>query len=378
MSSIAKIAATASIVFTALAVVGYKYWDYVTNPWTRDGKVRAEVIQIAPRLSGLLVRAPIKDNQLVKQGDFLFEIDPRPFKEAVDQARANLDKTRDDINALQSQVTAAKASVDQYQSQTEQAKIEVEGYETNAEQLRADFERAQQLVASGTISKQVYDARYAAYQISTDKLNRAKFRLIEATAALAQANAQLARAVAALGAPGEDNAQLRAAQAVLKTAELNLEFTQVKAPVDGYVTNLQLKVGDSVVAHQPVVALININSFYVHAFFRETFVGNIQAGDRAVVTLMSYPDHPLEGRVDSVGWGIALQDGSTGFQLLPNVSPTFEWIRLAQRVPVRIHLQNVPSDVKLRVGTTASVLVMTGTNEKHGGKQVPPVPRMLQ
>ena len=101
-------------------------------------------------------------------------------------------------------------------------------------------------------------------------------------------------------------------------------------------------------------------------------------GDRAVVTLMTYPDTPLEGRVDSIGWGIAQQDGSTGFELLPNVSPTFEWIRLAQRVPVRIRLDNIPDGIALRVGTTSSVLVMKGTAGKDGGGKVRPAPRLLQ
>ena len=93
-----------------------------------------------------------------------------------------------------------------------------------------------------------------------------------------------------------------------------------------YVTNLQLRVGDSAVANQPMLAVIDANSFYVQAFFRETFAGNFQKGDRAVVTLMSYPDTPLEGSVDSIGWGIAQQNGSTGFEQLPSVKPTFEWI----------------------------------------------------
>jgi multidrug resistance efflux pump len=109
----------------------------------------------------------------------------------------------------------------------------------------------------------------------------------------------------------------------LLTARLNLEFTQVKAPVDGYITNLQVKDGDQVVANQPVVALVDIHTFYVDGFFRETFVGRIRPGDQAVVTLMSYPHRPLQGRVDSLGWGIAQKDGSPGYQLLPSVSPTF-------------------------------------------------------
>jgi multidrug resistance efflux pump len=100
--------------------------------------------------------------------------------------------------------------------------------------------------------------------------------------------------------------------------------------------------------------------------------------DDAVVTLMSYPDLPLLGRVDSVGWGIAQQDGSTGQDLLPNISPTFEWIRLAQRVPVRIHLEAVPDGVELRVGTTASVMVRTGTAGDEAGAPASAAPSALQ
>ena len=150
------------------------------------------------------------------------------------------------------------------------------------------------------------------------------------------------------------------------------------ASVDGYVTNLNLRLGSQAVANQPALALVDTASFWVHGYFRETMIADVNPGDRAIVTLMTYPDKPLEGRVDSLGWGIAQEDGSTGSDLLPNISPTFEWIRLAQRVPVRIHLDRVPEEVKLRVGTTASVLVMTGTGDgKSEGKAVA-VPRALQ
>jgi len=161
-------------------------------------------------------------------------------------------------------------------------------------------------------------------------------------------------------------------------AELDVEFTQVKAPVDGYVTNLSLRLGSQAVANQPALALVDINSFWIHGFFKENYIEDMREGDRAIVTLMTYPDKPLEGRVDSLGWGIAQDDGSTGFDLLPTISPTFEWIRLAQRVPVRIHLEQVPDEVKLRVGTTASVLVMTGTAGSDSEEPVAAVPRALQ
>ena len=97
---------------------------------------------------------------------------------------------------------------------------------------------------------------------------------------------------------------------------------------------LELRLGSQAVANQPALALIDTNSYWVDGFFRETTIAEIRSGDKAVVTLMTYPDQPLEGTVDSLGWGISQQDGSTGFELLPQVSPTFEWIRLAQRVPV--------------------------------------------
>ena len=205
-------------------------------------------------------------------------------------------------------------------------------------------------------------------------------KLLQMQASLSEAKANLAKAQADLGAPGEKNAQVREGKAEVLSAELNLEFTQKKAPVDGYVTNLNLRLGSQAVENQPIMALVDVNSYWVTGFFRENYIEGIRKGDRAIVTLMSYPDKPLEGRVNSLGWGIAQDDGSTGFDLLPNISPTFEWIRLAQRVPVRIHidLDKLPEEVKLRVGTTASVLVMTGTSGSKSDKPSVAAPKALQ
>jgi multidrug resistance efflux pump len=245
------------------------------------------------------------------------------------------------------------------------------------EKTQKDFQRAQDLVAKGDVAKRTFDEAKAAYDVAQADLAKAQAQEIQASAALMQAKAELTRARAELGAPGEDNAQLRAAKAALESARLNLEFTSMKASVDGYVTNLSLRLGSQAVANQPALALVDASSFWVHGYFRETMIADVNPGDRAVVTLMTYPDRPLEGRVDSVGWGISQSDGSTGYDLLPTVSPTFQWIRLAQRIPVRVHLEKVPEDVALRVGTTASVLVMTGTGGE-AKRLVPPVPKALQ
>ena len=154
-------------------------------------------------------------------------------------------------------------------------------------------------------------------------------------------------------------ADVEVARANLHSAKLDLDFTEVRAPVDGYVTNLLLRYGSQTVANQPALALIDTNSFWVHGFFKETQIENIRPGNKVVVKLMSYPDAPLEGVVESMGWGIAQQDGAPAADLLPSINPSFDWIRLAQRIPVRIRLTQVPEEVDLRVGTTASVFVTT-------------------
>jgi len=375
--AITKFSLTGAVVLLAALVVLWKYWDYVTNPWTRDGQVRANVIQVAPRFSGPIVKLPIEDNQFVKAGDLLFEIDPRTYQAAFDQASANLDETRDRLKDLEAQVEAAGAAIEQTKSGIKQAESAVASAEATVVKAKADLERATSLVGKGNVSKRTYDEAVAANDVAQANLAKAEAQRAQANGARLQAQAELARAKAELGASGEENAQLRAAKAALETAKLNLEFTQVRASVTGYVTNLNLRLGSQAVANQPALALVDVASFWVYGYFREDLVADVSPGDRAVVTLMTYPDQPLRGRVDSIGWGISQSDGSTGYDLLPNVNPTFQWIRLAQRIPVRVHLDEVPQGVELRVGTTASVLVMTGSGDE-GGASVPPAPRALQ
>ncbi len=160
-------------------------------------------------------------------------------------------------------------------------------------------------------------------------------------------------------------ANVKAAEAALREAKLNLGYTKVYAAADGFITNLTLREGAQVVANQPVVALIDEDSFWIEGFFKETDLGGIDIGDAAVVTLMSYPDTPLAARVDTIGFGIAQQDGSTGSFLLPNVNPNFQWIRLAQRVPIKVKLTQVPPSLQLRVGTSASIQIRKNKNAEE-------------
>jgi multidrug resistance efflux pump len=359
---------TAAIVLLAVVLGLAKYWDYVVNPWTRDGQVRAEVIQVTPRVSGPIVNLPIRDNQSVKAGDLLFEIDPRTFAASLEQAQAQYDMTGDSYLGQVEQVEAAKAQVEASRAAVRQAQSAINQLDSTIQKNKAEYERQQEMLPKKATSQKSVDRAEANYEVSVEKRKGAVAGLAQARASLNQAEATLAEAVANLGAAGDANASIRKARAAVRQAELNLEFTQVRAPVDGYVTNLNLRLGSNAVANQPALALVDINSYWIVGFFKENSIGNIQKGNQALITLMTYPDQPIEGTVDSLGWGIAQQDGSTGFELLPNVSPTFEWIRLAQRVPVRVHLGEIPEDIALRVGTTASVLVKTGTTDS-GAKQ---------
>jgi multidrug resistance efflux pump len=371
---------TSAIVLIAVLVIAIKYWDYVTNPWTRDGQVRAQVIQITPRVSGPIIKLPIKDNRFVKAGDLLFEIDPRTFEADLQNARADLDNTRDDIEALAKQVEAAQANVASVSATIKEAQAEIKGYAGRVVETKKEYERQKKLDQQGATSKRMVETARANYVSYVNQKANAEAQLLQMRASLSEAKANLAKAKADLGAPGEQNAQVRQAKADVRSAELNLEFTQVKAPVDGYVTNLNLRLGSQAVENQPALALVDVNSYWIVGFFKENYIEDIREGDRSILTLMSYRDKPLEGRVDSLGWGIAQDDGSTGFDLLPTISPTFEWIRLAQRVPVRIHidLDKLPKEVKLRVGTTVSVLVMTGTSGSKSEKLAVAAPRALQ
>jgi multidrug resistance efflux pump len=372
-----KISVTTAAVLVAIVLVAVKYWAYLTNPWTRDGQVRANVIEVASRVSGPIINLPIKDNQFVKAGDLLFEIDPRTFEAAVREARANLDSTIDDLTSLDRQIDGAKASVAQYEAVVSQARSKVTSAQAELDESQKQYDRSFTLLQEGDTSQARFDIVARDRDVALANERSAQSALLEARAALMQARANLESVVAQRGAIGEKNPKLRAARSALETAQLNLDFTKVRASVDGFVTNLQPRVGSQAVANQPIMALVDSGSFWVDAYFRETFVKEINPGDRVAVTLMSYPDTVLKGVVDSLGWGIAQSDGSTGSQLLPNVSPTFEWIRLAQRIPVRIVLDDLPEGIELRVGTTASVLVMAGDDTRTGALP-PPAPAILQ
>ncbi len=366
------------VVVIAVGVVAFRYWDYVVNPWTRNGQVMAQVIQITPRVTGTIVELPIVDNQFVKKGDLLFQIDPRTYESTLHGMEGLLAETEDEIAALAAQVEATANKVVRFEAAIKRAEQKVKGKAARVDDFRAQLRRYEELVKTGAASQERLDRALADFTDSEALLEGAEAELLAAVAQKLESEADLARDKANLGAEGALNARRRTAKARVHSAELNLEFTTVRAPVDGYVTNLDLEVGDHATANKAALALVDVNSYWVYGFFRESKLQGISRGDRAVVTLMSHPDKPIEGHVSGRAWGVWQKDGSTAQQLLPAISESFEWIRLAQRVPVRIDIDEVPEGVELVVGTTGTVLVLSGTAGTESTKPAVAAPTALQ
>jgi RND family efflux transporter MFP subunit len=268
------------IVVVAAVFVGRHLWHYyMEEPWTRDGRVRADVVDIAPDVTGLVSNVFVKDNQVVHKGDVLFRVDRSRFALALTQAEASL--------------AEAKSTLDL---------------------ARSERERNDRLGDSAS-------AQTKEKSVATEQ----------------QANAAYMKAMA-----------------VRDLAKLDLERTDVRSTVNGSVTNLNLKPGDFVTRGAAKVAVVDSDSLRIEAYFEENKLPRIQEGDRAVVRILGQKGL-LEGHVDSMATGIEDRERTTGTGLLANINPTFNWVRLAQRVPVRIHLDKVPEGTKLISGLTATV-----------------------
>ena len=325
-----RVALTIGLVLVAAAAAFYLYVDYIINPWTRDGQVRAYIITIAPRVAGNVAQVHVADNQFVKDGDPILEIDPSQYQLAVDSAQQALESARQEVASLEASIDAAKAAVASAQATLDEANKELG--------------RAKE--AGDAVSKEFVDQQTAAAEV--------------ANAALSQSQAQLAQVTKELGPPGESNYRIQAAKIALSQAQLHLSWTKLVAPSDGYITNLNVEAGDYAAAGEPLLAFVDSTSFWVAGYFMETQLRHMKAGDPAVITLMSHPFTPLEGEVESVGWAIQppnIADTLGIRDLVPQIEPTFDWVRLAQRVPVRIKITKIPDGVDLIVGLTASVAI---------------------
>ena len=276
------------------AVAGVAIWNaYLTSPWTRDGQVLAYVVNLAPEVSGRVVKLNVADNQAVKRGDLLYEIDPTDYQLDLASAEASFNSKQADLRYKQDQA---------------KRRAELTSLTTSAEE------------------KQNYSS---------------------------QANVASSDYAAAL--------------ARLNQAKVNLDRTRVYSPVNGYATNLQLRLGDYATKGTRNVSLLDSDSFWVVGYFEETKIARIRPGDQATAALMGFRD-PVLGHVDSIARGINTPNTQPGSLGLASVNPVFTWVRLAQRIPVRIHIDHVPDTVTIAAGMTATITVgpHNGRGSSHG------------
>ena len=273
----------------ALCVLRTLWTHYMDAPWTRDGRVRADVINIAADVGGLVVEVAVADNQPVKQGDLLLRIDPEHYQLAVQQAEAELAARKSALHRRQDNAQRRAELDDQVVSKENR-----DDANHMAEGAQADYQQA------------------------------------------------LAR---------------------LAAAQLDLKRTEVRAPVDGYITNLNVYRGDFAQRGQATMALVDSHSFYINGYFEETRLPLIKVGDPAEMRMMS--GARLTGHVHSISRGIYDRDNPQSHELTADVNPTFNWVRLAQRVPVRIHIDSVPPELLLAAGMTCTVVINPGVNEAN-------------
>lgn len=282
VQKILRVLVTLALVCVAAVMVVGLWHHYMVAPWTRDGRVRAESVVIAPEVSGVVAEVRVQDNQLVKKGDVLFVIDQERYRLAQAEAQATVVSRRADL-----QVAAAKAA---RRAKLSEVAVSIEDRESS---------RGTEGASAGALD-----------------------------AAVAQAN----------------------------LAKLNLERTVIRSPVNGYVTNLHLRVGDYATAGQSAVTVVDRDSFWIAGYFEETKLGGVHVGDDARIELMGY-NQPLRGRVEGISRGIADTNDQSGARGLASVDPVFTWVRLAQRIPVRISIESVPDGVTLAAGLTCTVRV---------------------
>ena len=326
---------------TAVAIVlGWAMWhEYMGAPWTRDGTVRTYVVTMASEVAGRIVELPVRDNQLVRKGDVLLVIDPTDYRIAVRLAEAAVQQAQANAQTIDAQITVQQAQVIASQAQVEEALAAV----TFSQQQAARY-------------KDLADREYGPVQLAQQtaaNLRKDQAALKNEQAALTLAERQIASLKAQRAGAEATIAQAAASR---DQANTNLERTQIHAPVDGWVTNLLARLGDYATVGKSVISLVDANSFWVDAYFEETQLASIHEGDPANVKLMGY-SQIVRGEVGSVARGINVSNAQADQQGLATVNPIFTWVRLAQRVPVRIRVKEVPDGVRLVAGLTATVEV---------------------
>ncbi|MDE1156489.1 MAG: biotin/lipoyl-binding protein [Acidobacteriaceae bacterium] len=379
-----------AIVVLAIVALAIAVLQVDHHPRTDDATIRANTIAFAPEVEGRLVELNVKDNQLVHKGDVLFVIDPRPYQYALEQAKADQAMLEGQINDERRRIATEKSAVGAAQAGILSSKSGISSSEANYEASEAAVEHAKAAQTSANAQLQFAQNDYnriapllAKHYVTTQQVDQAQTVLRVAQEASRQAASQLLQAQAqqsmALSAKQSAEAGLQASHAKLgeaihtvdtletlmaqrpnraakiEQAQLNLNWTEVRAPFDGYVVNMNISQGEYAHPGTAMFTLVDTSTWWVLSNYRESKLKYIQPGMHVEVYLMEHPTRRFDGVVDSVGRGIFPEDGGTAAGL-PNIDRTLNWVHLSARFPVRIRVLN-PDPALFRVGGTAITIV---------------------
>jgi multidrug efflux system membrane fusion protein len=324
------------VIIFATLVLALSVWKIIeSHPRTDDATVRANVVGIVPRVRGLIVKLNVQDNQAVKEGDVLFEIDPEDYELAIEKAKAAL-------AALDQQIEAARGGDAALKFGVKAAEAGVERAQAQLKQADDTLNRLQPLLPKGFATAEMVD------QARTAKLT--------ATAAQAAAEQQRNQAKAAIGTLDTLTAQRRGAVAALKLAELDLSYCKVTAPFPGRVISLNLSEGAYASAGIAVFSLLDTRHWYVMADFREAEIRYMAPGTRAEVYLLSAPERRFRATVQGISWAVKPEGEIDLPHGVPYVKRELNWVHIAQRFPVRLEVDS-PDPELFRMGASAVVIV---------------------
>jgi len=356
---------TAAVV---LGIVGYGVLTHGKES-TDDAQIEADVVTLSPRVSGMVKHLAVQDNQHVKKGDLLLELDDADFAARAEQAQAELETANAQAAAADATVqvqiagakggfTSAQAGVSGSSAMVQTAQAGLARAQAEERKAQLELQRSKELFTAKVVPQSKLDDDQAAYDVAHAALLQAQASLVAAKSRIGEAQGRLNQSspVAAAVASAEANAKLaharvKSAQAALQLAQLQLSYTKVYAAEDGQVTRLTAREGQLLQQGQPVAARVPERTYLV-ANFKETQVGEMKPGNPVEFEIDAYPGKKLEGKVESIAGGTGAR-----FSLLPPDNASGNFVKVVQRVPVRIAWVNPPADVALRPGLSADVTV---------------------
>jgi membrane fusion protein (multidrug efflux system) len=319
-----------ALAFAAKPALRY-YRFMTTHVTTDDAYVDGTVDLISSRVAGNISQVYVQDNWIVKAGDLLVSLDPTDWEVRVERARANLNRARSMVDQEYAQLTEAEAGQHLAEAQLKQSET--------------DYKRAKSLRTVGVVSQEFYDQSETAFRASEANLALAKQEVARSRAALGGADT--------VDRDRYDQAIVKQAEAELKTAELDLAYTNIKAPVSGVITRKTVHVGHRVQTGEPLMTIVPLDSLYVTANFKETQLTYVHVGQKAEVSADIYPNYVFRGHIDSISLGTG-----AAFSLLPPENATGNWVKVVQRVPVKIVFDEpLPADRQLRLGLSVDASI---------------------